>query len=119
VPPEDLGGPVEDRLLVEAPWAVEVLEPHRGHRFQQRRILLGGDPSRPAGVQPAAGALLGVQGGEPGIKFNALEPGTTATDMTGAFGIGRSPAESAGNVVRPATLGPTGTFTDEFGDLGW
>jgi NAD(P)-dependent dehydrogenase (short-subunit alcohol dehydrogenase family) len=43
---------------------------------------------------------------EPGIKFNALEPGTTATDMTAAFGIGRSPEQSAAFVVRLATLGP-------------
>ncbi|MFY1672147.1 SDR family NAD(P)-dependent oxidoreductase [Plantactinospora sp. WMMB334] len=59
---------------------------------------------------------------QPGIKFNALEPGTTATDMTAAFGIGRPPAESARTVVRLATLdadGPTGTFRDEAGELPW
>jgi NAD(P)-dependent dehydrogenase (short-subunit alcohol dehydrogenase family) len=58
----------------------------------------------------------------PGIKFNALEPGTTATDMTAAFGIGRPPQESARVVVRLATLGvdgPTGTFQDENGVLPW
>nr|WP_222851093.1 hypothetical protein [Phytoactinopolyspora mesophila] len=56
----------------------------------------------------------------PDIKFNALEPGTTATDMTAAFGIGRPPEESATIVVRLATLGPhgpTGTFQDETGEL--
>jgi NAD(P)-dependent dehydrogenase (short-subunit alcohol dehydrogenase family) len=58
-----------------------------------------------------------------GIKFNAIEPGTTATDMTAGFGIdGRSVAESARFVVRWATLpqdGPTGTFSDEAGPLAW
>src|SRR3954453_16642573 len=59
---------------------------------------------------------------QPHIKFNALEPGTTATDMTAAFGIGRPVEESARIVVRLATLGPdgpTGTFTDEHGTLAW
>ncbi|WP_406079224.1 SDR family NAD(P)-dependent oxidoreductase [Micromonospora sp. NBC_00858] len=59
---------------------------------------------------------------QPGIKFNALEPGTTATDMTAAFGIGRPVEESARVVVRLATLdatGPTGTFQDEAGHLPW
>ncbi|WP_304608129.1 SDR family NAD(P)-dependent oxidoreductase [Herbidospora cretacea] len=72
----------------------------------------------------AAATMLTVQYAKahPGIKFNALEPGTTATDMTAAFGIGRPPAESAATVVRLATLGPdgpTGTFQDERGDLPW
>jgi NAD(P)-dependent dehydrogenase (short-subunit alcohol dehydrogenase family) len=59
---------------------------------------------------------------QPGITFNALEPGTTATDMTAAFGIGRPPEESARAVVRLATLGPdgpTGTLQDENGELPW
>jgi NAD(P)-dependent dehydrogenase (short-subunit alcohol dehydrogenase family) len=59
---------------------------------------------------------------QPGIKFNALEPGATATDMTAAFGIGRPVEESARVVVRLATLdatGPTGTFQDEAGELPW
>jgi NAD(P)-dependent dehydrogenase (short-subunit alcohol dehydrogenase family) len=59
---------------------------------------------------------------QPGIRFNALEPGTTATDMTAAFGIGRPVEESARVVVRLATLdatGPTGTFSDEAGVLPW
>jgi NAD(P)-dependent dehydrogenase (short-subunit alcohol dehydrogenase family) len=72
----------------------------------------------------AAATMLTVQyaKSEPGIKFNALEPGATATDMTAAFGIGRSVVESAGVVVRLATLapdGPTGTFQDEHGELSW
>jgi NAD(P)-dependent dehydrogenase (short-subunit alcohol dehydrogenase family) len=72
----------------------------------------------------AAATMLTVQyaKSEPGIKFNALEPGTTATDMTASFGIGRAPEESARTVVRLATLGvdgPTGTFRDENGVLPW
>lgn len=59
---------------------------------------------------------------EPGIKFNALEPGATATDMTAAFGIGRRVQDSARVVVAMATMGPngpTGTFRDETGELPW
>jgi NAD(P)-dependent dehydrogenase (short-subunit alcohol dehydrogenase family) len=72
----------------------------------------------------SAATMLTVQyaKSQPGIKFNAVEPGTTATDMTAAFGIGRSPEESARTVVRLATLGadgPTGTFQDETGELPW
>jgi len=72
----------------------------------------------------SAATMLTVQyaKSQPGIKFNALEPGTTATDMTAAFGIGRPVEESATHVVRLATLdrtGPTGTFQDEAGALPW
>jgi NAD(P)-dependent dehydrogenase (short-subunit alcohol dehydrogenase family) len=72
----------------------------------------------------AAATMLTVQYAKshPGIKFNALEPGPTATDMTAAFGIGRPPEESAKTVVNLATLdadGPTGTFQDENGVLPW
>jgi NAD(P)-dependent dehydrogenase (short-subunit alcohol dehydrogenase family) len=72
----------------------------------------------------SAATMLTVQyaKAQPGIKFNALEPGTTATDMTAAFGIGRPAEESARQVVRLATLdaaGPTGTYQDETGDLPW
>jgi NAD(P)-dependent dehydrogenase (short-subunit alcohol dehydrogenase family) len=72
----------------------------------------------------AAATMLTLQyaKAQPGITFNALEPGTTATDMTAAFGIGRPVEESARFVVRWATLGadgPTGTLQDEHGELGW
>jgi len=72
----------------------------------------------------AAATMLTLQyaKAQPGIKFNALEPGTTATDLTAAFGIGRSVEESARVVVRLATLGPdgpTGTLQDEDGELPW
>lgn len=90
------------------------------------------NPDRPESGMPlalysaskAAATMLTVQyaKSQPGIKFNAVEPGTTATDMTAAFGIGRSPEESAKVVVRLATLdadGPTGTLQDETGELRW
>jgi NAD(P)-dependent dehydrogenase (short-subunit alcohol dehydrogenase family) len=72
----------------------------------------------------SAATMLTVQyaKSQPGIKFNAVEPGTTATDMTAAYGFGRPAAESARTVVRLATLdehGPTGTLQDEHGQLRW
>lgn len=90
------------------------------------------NPERPESAMPlalyaaskAAATMLTVQYAKlhPGIKFNALEPGATATDMTAAFGIGRPVEESARVVVRLATLdatGPTGTLSDETGVLPW
>jgi NAD(P)-dependent dehydrogenase (short-subunit alcohol dehydrogenase family) len=90
------------------------------------------NPDRPEFAMPlalyaaskAAATMLTLQyaKSQPGIKFNALEPGTTATDMTSAFGIGRPAEESAKVVVRLATLGPdgpTGTLQDELGELSW
>lgn len=90
------------------------------------------NPERPESGMPlalyaaskAAATMLTVQyaKSQPGIKFNAVEPGTTATDMTAAFGIGRPVEESARVVVRLATLGkdgPTGTLQDEHGALAW
>ena len=90
------------------------------------------NPERPEFAMPlalyaaskTAATMLTVQyaKSQPGIKFNALEPGTTATDMTAAFGIGRSVVDSARTVVRLATLGadgPTGTFQDDHGELNW
>lgn len=72
----------------------------------------------------SAATMLTVQyaKSQPGIKFNAVEPGFTATDLTAAFGGGRTPEESARTVVRLATLdadGPTGTLQDEAGELRW
>ncbi|MFH9299322.1 SDR family NAD(P)-dependent oxidoreductase [Streptomyces sp. NPDC017520] len=90
------------------------------------------NPDRPESGMPlvlysaskAAATMLTIQyaKSQPGIKFNAVEPGPTATDMTAEFGIGRSTEESAGVVVRFATLdvdGPTGTLQDETGELPW
>ncbi len=72
----------------------------------------------------AAATMLTLQYAKanPGIRFNAIEPGPTATDMTARFGIGRPVEESAQVVVRFATLdadGPTGTLQDEDGPLAW
>jgi NAD(P)-dependent dehydrogenase (short-subunit alcohol dehydrogenase family) len=72
----------------------------------------------------AAATMLTVQYAKahPDVRFNALEPGFTATDMTAGLGGGRSPQESARTVVRLATPGPdgpTGTFQDEAGELPW
>ncbi|SMH50942.1 Short-chain dehydrogenase [Rathayibacter oskolensis] len=72
----------------------------------------------------AAATMLSVQYAKvhPGITFTALEPGTTATDMTAGFGIGRPVAETAGVVVRLALEGvggPSGTLRDENGELPW
>ncbi|MCX4616433.1 SDR family NAD(P)-dependent oxidoreductase [Streptomyces mirabilis] len=90
------------------------------------------NPDRPEYALPlalysaskASATMLTVQYAKahPGIKFNAVEPGTTATDLTAAFGVGRTPEESARVVVRLATLdadGPTGTFQDENGKVPW
>lgn len=72
----------------------------------------------------SAATMLTIQyaKSEPGIKFNAVEPGHTATDLVASIGGGRPPAESAKVIVRLATLGadgPTGTLQDETGVLNW
>lgn len=72
----------------------------------------------------AAATMLTLQYAKahPEIRFNAVEPGTTATDMTAAFGIGRPVEESARVVARLADSGPegpTGTLQDETGILPW
>jgi NAD(P)-dependent dehydrogenase (short-subunit alcohol dehydrogenase family) len=72
----------------------------------------------------AAATMVTVQYAKahPEVKFNALEPGYTDTDMTAGFPGGRSPEETAQVIVRLATLGPdgpTGTFQDEDGVLAW
>jgi NAD(P)-dependent dehydrogenase (short-subunit alcohol dehydrogenase family) len=92
------------------------------------------DPERPEfglsalalySASKSAATMLTVRYAQahPEIKFNALEPGTTATDMTADFGIGRPVEDSAAVVVRLVTLGkddaPTGTLQDELGVLAW
>lgn len=72
----------------------------------------------------AAATMLTLQYAKahPGIRFNALEPGTTATDLTAGLGVGRPAAQSARAVVDLVTLGadgPTGTLRDETGELPW
>ncbi|WP_069386520.1 SDR family oxidoreductase [Cellulosimicrobium cellulans] len=56
----------------------------------------------------------------PDIRFNAVDPGQTATDFTGH--VGQSIEEGAEAAVRMAMLGadaPTGTATDREGILPW
>jgi len=90
------------------------------------------DPSRPAftfpsivyGSSKAAVSMLTVQYAKayPGIRFNAVEPGITATELGGAPHPGRPGEESARLVVRLAEIGvdgPTGTFWEDDGVLGW
>lgn len=56
----------------------------------------------------------------PDIRFNAVDPGQTATDFTG--NLGHTVEEGADATVRLATLGsetPSGTVTDRDGILPW
>jgi len=94
-------------------WAVTNPERHEGNFI-----------SGVYGASKAAVTMLTVQyaKAEPGIKFNAVEPGYTATDFTAAFGGGRPVEESAKVVVRLATIGadgPTGTLQEDTGELRW
>ncbi|MDN3358549.1 SDR family NAD(P)-dependent oxidoreductase [Actinomadura sp. DC4] len=91
------------------------------------------DPSRPAsqvsaivyGASKAAVSMLTVQYARavPEVRFNAVEPGYTATEFGGQENpLGRPVEISAGNIVRMATIGPdgpTGTFQEDDGELGW
>jgi NAD(P)-dependent dehydrogenase (short-subunit alcohol dehydrogenase family) len=56
----------------------------------------------------------------PDVRFNAVDPGQTATEFTGK--LGHTVEEGAEAAVRVATLGPdtpTGTVTDRNGTLPW
>jgi NAD(P)-dependent dehydrogenase (short-subunit alcohol dehydrogenase family) len=58
----------------------------------------------------------------PEIKFNAVEPGFTATDLTAGFPGGRPVEDSAEGVVRMATIGkdgPAGAFWEDDHELPW
>lgn len=93
------------------------------------------EPSRPAshftaiayGASKAAVSMLTVQYAHayPGVKVNAVEPGITATELGGGdpgSHPGRPAYESARVVARLATIGPdgpTGTFQEDDGVLGW
>ena len=90
------------------------------------------NPDRPAfhvpaivyGATKAAVSMLTLQYSHavPEIKFNAVEPGYTATDLGGANHGGRPVEESVKVVVRMATIGPdgpTGTFQEDDTELGW
>jgi NAD(P)-dependent dehydrogenase (short-subunit alcohol dehydrogenase family) len=94
-------------------WAVTNPERHESH---SSFIVYG--------ASKAAVSMLTVQYAKavPEIKFNAVEPGYTATDFTASFGGGRPVEESAQVIVRMATIGPdgpTGTFQETAGELGW
>ena len=91
------------------------------------------NPDRPAshvpaivyGASKAAVSMLTVQYARavPEVKFNAIEPGYTATELGGLDNSHGRPVEmSAQAVVRMATIdnnGPTGTFHEDDGELDW
>jgi NAD(P)-dependent dehydrogenase (short-subunit alcohol dehydrogenase family) len=90
------------------------------------------NPERPAfhypaivyGASKAAVSMLTLQYAKahPGIKFNAVEPGRTATELGGSAHPGRPVQEGAAIIVRMATIGtdgPTGTFQEDAGELAW
>jgi NAD(P)-dependent dehydrogenase (short-subunit alcohol dehydrogenase family) len=94
-------------------WAVTNPERHESHNV----FLV-------YGAAKAAVSMLTVQYAKavPEVKFNAVEPGFTATDLTASFGGGRPVEDSAKVVVRMVTIGtdgPTGTFQETAGELGW
>jgi NAD(P)-dependent dehydrogenase (short-subunit alcohol dehydrogenase family) len=81
-------------------------------------------PSVVYGSSKAAVSMLTVQYAKAfsGIKFNAVEPGFTATDLTPFSGAGQPVEKGAEVIVRMATLGkdgPTGTFQEGEGELAW
>jgi NAD(P)-dependent dehydrogenase (short-subunit alcohol dehydrogenase family) len=81
-------------------------------------------PSIIYGSSKAAVSMLTVQYAKalPGIKFNAVEPGFTATDLTPFSGAGQPVEKGAEVIVRMATIGkdgPTGTFLENDGPLPW
>lgn len=81
-------------------------------------------PSIIYGSSKAAVSMLTVQYAKalPDIKFNAVEPGFTATDLTPFSGAGQPVETGAEVIVRMATIGkdgPTGTFREGEDELGW
>ena len=81
-------------------------------------------PSIIYGSSKAAVSMLTVQYAKalPAIKFNAVEPGFTATELTPFSGAGQPVEKGAEVIVRMATIGkdgPTGTFEEDGGELGW
>lgn len=94
-------------------WAVTNPDRHESHY-----------PAGVYGASKAAVSMITVQYAkvEPQIKFNAVEPGYTATDFTAAIGGGSPVQDSVGVVVRMATIGadgPTGTLRENAGELAW
>jgi NAD(P)-dependent dehydrogenase (short-subunit alcohol dehydrogenase family) len=81
-------------------------------------------PSIVYGSSKAAVSMLTVQYAKafPGIKFNAVESGFTATDLTPFSGAGQPVERGAEVIVRMATIGedgPTGTFQEGESEIAW
>jgi NAD(P)-dependent dehydrogenase (short-subunit alcohol dehydrogenase family) len=81
-------------------------------------------PSIVYGASKAAVSMLTVQYAKTyaDIKFNAVEPGFTATDLTPFSGAGQPVEMGAEVMVRMAIIGkdgPTGTFQENEEELGW
>jgi NAD(P)-dependent dehydrogenase (short-subunit alcohol dehydrogenase family) len=81
-------------------------------------------PSIVYGASKAAVSMLTVQYAKtfPDIKFNAVEPGFTATDLTPFSGAGQPVEKGAEVIVRMAIIGrdgPTGTFQEDEHELAW
>jgi len=81
-------------------------------------------PSIMYGASKAAVSMLTVQYAKtyPDVKFNAVEPGFTATELTPFSGAGQPVEDGAEVIVRMATIGkngPTGTFQEGDAELGW
>ena len=58
----------------------------------------------------------------PDIRFNAVEPGFTATELTPFSGAGQPVEKGVEVMVRLATIGrdgPTGRFYENEGELAW
>jgi NAD(P)-dependent dehydrogenase (short-subunit alcohol dehydrogenase family) len=76
------------------------------------------------GSSKAAVSMLTVQYAKtyPNIKFNAVEPGFTATELTPFSSAGQPVEIGAEVIVRMATIGkegPTGTFQEGNVELAW
>jgi NAD(P)-dependent dehydrogenase (short-subunit alcohol dehydrogenase family) len=81
-------------------------------------------PSIVYGASKAAVSMLTVQYAKtyPDMKFNAVEPGFTATDLTPFSSAGQPVENGAEVIVRMATIGkdgPTGTFQEGDEELAW
>lgn len=81
-------------------------------------------PSIVYGSSKAAVSMLTVQYAKtyPAIKFNAVEPGFTATELTPFSSAGQPVEVGAEVIVRMATIGPdgpTGTFQEGEAELAW
>jgi len=75
------------------------------------------------GSSKAAVTALTVQYSKalPGMRFNAADPGYTATDLNGNSGP-QTATEGTDAIVRLATIGadgPTGTFVERAGAMPW